>query len=77
MKSTEEILIEKDCYQSNLYNLLDGRIISTDVNRFKDAMIEFAKQVIDEVANMCEIRDDNWNRVITYNEVLKVKEQLR
>ena len=43
MKTPKEILAEHDCYQSPT-DQLDGRIISTNVDRFERAMETYAEQ---------------------------------
>lgn len=50
MKKAIQILIEKDCYQESIPRLnIQGRVISTNVDKFVSAMDEYNKQSLDEL----------------------------
>lgn len=76
MKTAKQILIENDCYQDGIRYSLQGRIISTDVERFEKAMKQYAKQALNDAIEKCEICCNNFHPTITKAELQEIKNQL-
>lgn len=82
MRTAEEYLIDEfepdsqDC-QTRREDLRITIVLNPSLEKFEAAINEARKQLIEEIANRTYIADDNFNPVITKEEILNIINELK